>query len=192
MKSLSKDVVGYLSFAKEDLNQFDPTSASHAFPTPRSWEMVSKILDGIDNIHDDVVTTAMIGGCVGDGVSFKFMEYRRNAATLPNPSDILDGKVKKLDNDEVSLQYALATGLCYELRDRHDKVKDLKDSDAARKRWYEDSDNFIGFIMESFTVEMAILAMRTAMALYKLPFNPKNQKRWKDFSDAHQEMVLRA
>jgi len=35
-----KDVVGYLSFAKQDLYDFDAKSASRAFATPRSWSFV--------------------------------------------------------------------------------------------------------------------------------------------------------
>ena len=194
LKRVNKDVVGFISWSKEDLNKFDPESASHAFPTPRSWEMVSRVLPDMDaKFYDDVITAAMIAGCVGDGVALKFMEYRKNAATLPNPSDILDGKVEDLSNkDEVSLQYALSTGLCYELRDRYDSVRDMKDTTPQRKRWYQDSDNFIKFIMDNFGTEMQILAMRTAMALYKLPFNPKYQKHWERFSEENQEMVLRA
>ena len=36
-KGIHKDVVGYLSFAKQDLYEFDSKSSSRAFATPRSW-----------------------------------------------------------------------------------------------------------------------------------------------------------
>ena len=35
-KNIHKDVVGYLSFAKQDLFDFDPKSASRSFATPRT------------------------------------------------------------------------------------------------------------------------------------------------------------
>ena len=41
------DVVGYLTFAKNDLYDFDPGSSSRAFATPRSWSFVSDML--VDN-----------------------------------------------------------------------------------------------------------------------------------------------
>ena len=36
---IHKDVVGYLTFAKKDLYDFDPRSPSRAFATPRSWAL---------------------------------------------------------------------------------------------------------------------------------------------------------
>ena len=41
---IHKDVVGYISFAKQDLYDFDAKSASRAFATPRSWEFVSQLV----------------------------------------------------------------------------------------------------------------------------------------------------
>ena len=42
---IHKDVVGYLSFAKQDLYDFDAKSSSRAFATPRSWTFVSELLE---------------------------------------------------------------------------------------------------------------------------------------------------
>jgi MoxR-like ATPase len=49
-----KDVVGYLTFAKQDLYDFDAKSASRAFATPRSWSFVSQLLD--DNVDAETLT----------------------------------------------------------------------------------------------------------------------------------------
>ena len=42
---IHKDVVGYLTFAKKDLYDFDPKSPSRSFATPRSWSFVSELLE---------------------------------------------------------------------------------------------------------------------------------------------------
>ena len=42
-KGIHKDVVGYLSFAKNDIYDFDAKSSSRAFATPRSWCFVSDL-----------------------------------------------------------------------------------------------------------------------------------------------------
>ena len=34
---INPDIIGYLSFAKGDLYNFDPSSSSRGFATPRSW-----------------------------------------------------------------------------------------------------------------------------------------------------------
>jgi len=45
------DVIGYLSFAKQDLFNFDPKTSSQAFATPRSWTFTSDILN-VDGFED--------------------------------------------------------------------------------------------------------------------------------------------
>ena len=100
--NIHKDVVGYLSFAKQDLYDFDPKSASRAFATPRSWTFVSEFLD--DESDDDTVMN-LIAGTVGEGLAVKFMAHRKIAGRMPNPADILAGKVKELEVKEVSAMY---------------------------------------------------------------------------------------
>jgi len=117
--SFHQAVVGYLTAFKHELFQFEATSASRGFPTPRSWESVSDILRGDPNLPESV-QMALIAGAVGDGIAVKFLEYRKNAANLPPASDILEGKVHDLKSKEISLMYALTTAMCYELKDRFD------------------------------------------------------------------------
>jgi len=102
--NIHKDVVGYLSFAKQDLYDFDAKSASRAFATPRSWSFVSQLLD--DNIDDETATN-LIAGTVGEGLAVKFMSHRKIAGRMPKPEDILSGKVSDLNVKEVSAMYSL-------------------------------------------------------------------------------------
>jgi MoxR-like ATPase len=108
-----KDVVGYLSFAKQDLYDFDAKSASRAFATPRSWTFVSQLLD---DASDDDTTMNLIAGTVGEGLAVKFMAHKKVAGKMPNPADILSGKVKDLQVKEVSAMYSLVISMCYELQ----------------------------------------------------------------------------
>ena len=55
------EVVGYLSFAKQDLYDFDAKSSSRAFATPRSWSFVSQLLD--QGATDDDTLTNLIADC---------------------------------------------------------------------------------------------------------------------------------
>jgi hypothetical protein len=90
--NVHKDVVGYLQFSKKDLYDFDPKSPSRSFATPRSWTFVSELLeDGLDT----ETTTDLVSGAIGEGLAVKFMAHRKVASSMPNPSDILEGKVKE-------------------------------------------------------------------------------------------------
>jgi len=62
---IHKDVVGYLSFAKQDLYDFDAKSSSRAFATPRTWTFVSQLLDDDDGDNDTL--TNLIAGTIGEG-----------------------------------------------------------------------------------------------------------------------------
>ena len=101
--NIHPDIVGYLSFAKNDLYNFDPASSSRGFATPRSWVFVSDLLKDddcdIDTLHN------LIAGAVGDGLAVKFMAHRKIAADLPRPEDVLAGKIKELKIKEVSAMF---------------------------------------------------------------------------------------
>jgi len=86
---IHKDVIGYLTFSKKDLYDFEPKSSSRSFATPRSWSFVSELLS--DDLDENTVTD-LVSGAVGEGLAVKFMAHRKVASQLPNPSDILEGK----------------------------------------------------------------------------------------------------
>jgi hypothetical protein len=190
LNEINKHVVGYLTFQKSELFEFNPQSSSKAFPTPRSWEFVSDLLQDDPNLPHQVLT-GLIAGAVGDGVAAKFLEYKDHAERLPNPSDILSGKVTEVKNAKVSLCYSLTTGLCYELKQAYEKAE--RDNDKkAMEEWHKMSDRFLTFLMDNFQPEMTILGARTALALFRLPFEPGKMKSWDKFADKYEDLILKA
>ena len=132
---IHKDVVGYIGFAKNDLMDFNPRSSSRAFATPRSWSFVSQFL--YDEDATDAELSDLIAGTIGDGLAVKFMAHRKVASQMPNPSDILQGKVKELKVKEVSAMYSLTVSMCYELQDAYVKLSKDKIAD-----WHKMADCF--------------------------------------------------
>lgn len=175
------DVVGYISFAKQDLYDFDPKGSSKAFATPRSWTYVSDLLkddDGdIETLHN------LIAGAVGDGLAIKFMAHRKIASHLPKPSDILDGKVKELKVKEISAMYSLTTALCYELKDRGTK----------RVANYDEMvDNYFNYMMDNFTTEIVVMGARVALTTFNIPMDASNMRSFDRFNDKFGKYVLAA
>ena len=167
---LHKDVVGFLTFSKKDLYDFDPKSASRAFATPRSWSFVSELLT--DDDCDESTLTDLTSGAVGEGLAVKFMAHRKHASKMPNPTDILTGKVKKMDSKEISAQYSLVVSLCYELKDACDK---------NAKDWNDQVNCFFEFMMNNFETELVIMGTKLALSTYKLPLDPDEIKCFDDF-----------
>jgi len=158
---IHKDVVGFLTFSKKDLYDFDPKSSSRAFATPRSWSFVSELL--VDDDTDESTLTDLTSGAIGEGLAVKFMAHRKIASKMPNPEDILSGKVKKMDSKEISAMYSLTVSLCYELKDANDK---------KAKNWNDQVNNFFEFIMNNFETELVIMGTKLALSSYKLPLDP--------------------
>jgi ATPase family associated with various cellular activities (AAA) len=183
--NIHKDVVGYVSFAKQDLFDFDPKSSSRAFATPRSWTFVSQLLE--DNLPNNIETD-LVSGTVGEGTAVKFMAHRKIASQMPNPRDILDGKVKELKVKEISAMYSLTVSMCYELKDIHTKSKEAgKDTD-----WHEKVDNFFKFMMENFTTELTVMGARVALTVYNLPFVPGKLKTFDEFHKRFGKYIVQA
>jgi len=179
---IHKDVVGYLSFAKQDLYDFDAKSASRAFATPRSWTFVSQLLD--EGEDDDTIMN-LIAGTVGEGLAVKFMAHRKIAGKMPNPADILNGKVKDLNVKEVSAMYSLVISMCYELKSAVEtKVED--------KKFHEMADNFLGYMMKNFETELTVMGARIALTTYDLPFLPTKLKNFDEFHQRFGKYILQA
>ena len=171
LNNIHKDVVGYLTFAKQDLNDFDAKSSSRAFATPRSWTFVSDLLD--DNDSTDT-TTNLIAGTVGEGLAVKFMAHRKIASNMPNPLEILQGKVKDLKVKEVSAMYSLVISMCYEL-------KSAVDRKASDSEFNSMADNFFRYMMDNFETELVIMGARIALTTYALPMLPTKLKSFDEF-----------
>ena len=177
---IHQDVVGYLQFAKQDLYDFDPKSPSRSFATPRSWSFVSELLE--DEL-DDGTTTDLVSGAVGEGLAVKFMAHRKVASQMPNPTDILDGKVKELKTKEISAKYSLTVSLCYELKEASDKNDKKFDSKV---------NNFLRFAMDNFETELVVMGIKLALTQYSLPIDPDEVECFDEFHEKYGRYIKAA
>jgi len=181
--NIHKDVVGYLSFAKQDLYDFDSKSSSRAFATPRSWTFVSELLE--DEDLDETTCTDLIAGTVGEGLAVKFMTHRKISGRMPKPEDILAGKVKELEVKEVSAMYSLVISMCYEL-------KGALERKVSDKEFHSMSDNFFRYMMDNFETELVVMGARIALTTYNLPFQPTKLKNFDEFHQRYGKYILQA
>lgn len=120
---IHKSVVGFLHFCPEWLMSFEPSSTDLAFPTLRSWEMVSNILMMCDDISR---VFPLICGCVGKEVAYALQAWDEMCDVLPNVKEVFDGTLKKVPNrPEVAL--ALASQIIDYAKDNHseDQIKNV-------------------------------------------------------------------
>jgi hypothetical protein len=178
---IHEQVVGYIGFAKQDLYDFDPKGSSRAFATPRSWSFVSELLED-DDLNENSLTD-LIAGSVGEGLAVKFMAHRRVAKQMPNPSDILTGRVTQCNIKEISAMYSLTVALCYELQAADQKKV---------KNWDELADNFFKFTMDNFPTELIVMGAKVAMTSYHLPFDTTKLKNFDRFYEKYGKLIIQA
>ena len=132
---------------------------------------------------------AEIAGAVGEGMAGKFIEHRRIAGKLPNPQDIMDGKVKKLKDEiskEISAKYSLVVGLTYEIAELHKESKGGKEFKTA-------FNNAVRFSYDNFEPEMVVLLFKTIMTDYKIKFNIRtdlDKDVYKVFSERYTKYIV--
>ena len=180
INKIHKDVVGFLTFSKKDLYDFDPKSPSRSFATPRSWSFVSELLD--DELNENTLTD-LVSGSVGEGLAVKFMAHRKVAGQMPNPTDILDGKVKELKTKEISAMYSLTVSLCYELKEASDK---------GDKKFDDKVNNFLRFTMDNFETELVVMGIKLALTQYALPIDPDEVECFDEFHEKYGKYITAA
>jgi hypothetical protein len=127
-----------------------------------------------------------VAGAVGEGLASKFAAHRKIASKLPNPTDILTGKVTELEIKEVSAMYSLTISMCYEM-------KDIVDNKRMKSKEIDGMfDNFLSYITKNFETELVILGAKIAMQTYKLDFDATRLKNFNEFHKKFGKYIIAA
>lgn len=128
---INEKVVGFLTFRQNYLMNFDAATEDLAFATPRSWEMVSNVLN---LVNDDVEAMyPMIAGLVGTGVAVEFSTWAKVFNELPSIEDIFVGKNPKLPGNTDAM-YALTAAMTVYARKHRDDLVAIGNSIAYADR----------------------------------------------------------
>lgn len=124
---LRPEIIAFLRFKPDLLHQPGSLDAN-AWPTPRSWEMASQVLEGslnrqklaANNPHIRVpdVELDLLSGAVGDAAAGEFTAFLRLYRQLPSIDQILLAPDQAPVPSEPSAQYAVATALGRYLTDQ--------------------------------------------------------------------------
>jgi hypothetical protein len=84
---IAPEVSAFIRFRPNLLHAFDPQKDDKAFPTPRSWEFVSRIMNRRRRMIPDL---ELIAGVVGEGAAAEFCGYLRIYHNLPDPRALIE------------------------------------------------------------------------------------------------------
>ena len=109
-EGIDKSVLGFLSFREDLLHKFDPNSKSKAFPSPRTWEYTSMVLN-LNLPPDEMRET--IFGTVGEGAGVDFWAYRELLNGVVDTQTLLDMDKEYTLPSDLSAIYGFNTALVY-------------------------------------------------------------------------------
>ncbi len=111
-------VIGYLSFRRSALMGFEADSDDLAFATPRSWEMVSNLLN---HVCDDVdAMFSLIAGIIGTAAAVEFRTWAKVYRELPDLAEIFDGRMPELPRSTDALYALVSSMTTYAREHRHE------------------------------------------------------------------------
>ena len=107
-KGVNEKVVGFLTFRPAYLMRFDASNDDLAFTTPRSWEMVSNVLNFVSDDID--ISYTLISGCIGTGAAVEFRTWCAIYDKLPDIKEIFDGKCTNVP-EQTDVMYAVVSSM---------------------------------------------------------------------------------
>jgi hypothetical protein len=122
---INNKVIGFLSFRNDYLMGFNAATEDLAFTTPRSWEMVSNILNNISSDVNEVYH--LISGLIGTGVAVEFKTWCEVYSTLPKMDDIFNGTTSKVPTNTDAM-YALVSSMVVYAREHKEDLKKIANS----------------------------------------------------------------
>ena len=114
-QGIAPEVLFFVSMRPELLHVFDPQSNEKAFCCPRTWEMVSNVVNRRASL-DASVERALFRGTVGEAAAVEFSAFLKVWRELPHPRAVIDDPANALVPENASALIALC-GSLYRMAD---------------------------------------------------------------------------
>ena len=107
-QAIDSRLIAFLRFRPDLLFDFDAARASHAFPSPRSWEFAHRALRKFGSDPD--LLAEALKGCVGAAAALACATFIDHIGAIPDVAAIAAGREAEVPGS-IDLQYAVATAL---------------------------------------------------------------------------------
>jgi MoxR-like ATPase len=103
--NIAGEILAFLRFRPALLHDFDPERSGNAFPSPRSWEMASRLITGEAAPE---ALAELLAGTIGAAAATELLGFLKISRQLPTMADILAGA----DSLEIPTDPAVLFALC--------------------------------------------------------------------------------
>ncbi len=115
---VTPEVRSFIKFRPNLLFNFEPSANPRAFPTPRSWSMVSDVLKATPKN----LVQRVVAGCVGEGAAAEFTGYLNFYQNLPDIDQVLANPTTTSIPKQPEVLYALSGALVDRVRNDPAKI----------------------------------------------------------------------
>ena len=166
---INESVTGFVSFKPDMLHKFNPDEIASVFPSPRSWEALSKQLINREKRRGGKLDSESVelyaSGCVGEECAVQFAAFYEYNKKVINAEDVLNGTAPtNLGDVEAETRYILASSVTRMLKKEcdnagvSDKNPITRGSDIANKvgntfRW-------MYYISKETALDLSIMILR--------------------------------
>ena len=170
-------VIGYINYRPASLFNMDNENLERGWPSPRSWEKVSHMIDIYGG--DERVLRKIVYGLVGNRVGVEFCEFHKLNSQFDSVLDMMLGKKEIVIPTEIDRRWALCSAMTYLVW----RGKDAKDEEARLNGFFE--------ICMKLSSDFATMSMVSAMngnkSIQKQEASKRlfHHKRYKDWVKVH-------
>jgi hypothetical protein len=116
-----EDVIGFLHFQPDLLYK---QTEEHAFPSPRSWVMGSKLMQTVKTQKEQ---KELLSAAVGRGPASEYVVWS-NVYKSVDPEAVLAGQLPDFNGKDQSFKYAVAMAVAFYLAKRKKGIKGVEDN----------------------------------------------------------------
>ncbi|WP_432481732.1 AAA family ATPase [Moraxella sp. ZY200743] len=111
-------ITSYINFKKTALYTFNP-DVTEPYASPRTWEMLSKVIKGIDE-----PSLLLAASLIGDGVANEFIAYTKLYQQIPTIKTILDNPSDTTIPSEIATKWAVMSMVTHSMNmDNYEKCE---------------------------------------------------------------------
>jgi hypothetical protein len=110
--NIRPEVRAYIKSRPNHLHKFDASVGARAFPTPRSWAFVSRVLA----VATDDTLYDLVSGCIGQGTASEFVAFAKVYRSLPDVDAILKSPQSAPVPSEPDVLYAVTSAVVEKVR----------------------------------------------------------------------------
>lgn len=112
----SPEVLAFLRHRPDLMHAFDPQRHSEAFPCPRTWDFVQRLVKAKP---DKEIELEMFKGCIGEGAANEFTGFLRICNRLQNPDYVLSNPdIAEVSNDP-AINFAMCAALAHRANEKN-------------------------------------------------------------------------